>query len=694
MSIAGKICALALTAALVASAPVAYGQTCVLGEAPSGDCTAPRQIPGTPGQHVVLMDASNAIGAATTCGLFAGKRVWFEVTPAVSGPVTISTCHPNTTYDTVLEVFSGGDSNCDFMSPEACNDDTNTQACDNGCAFMGSTITINATAGVRYRFVVGAVNDNDAGCPLCLGVIVTIDPTCGDPPTNIGPCDAARELPSAPGTYEVLQDVTDAVVLPSEPGPAANCTFASQLYRTVWYHLVPDRDVLVEFDTCHENTDYDTIVQVFAGTGLCTAGGLVAPVACDDDSPGDACVNSCSGPVPRGSEVSFDATAGSDYWMQVGAYNTNCGGCLGVNLSVTDCSVSDLPVAFITAPPELVAGCACEPVSIVGMAYGQTTPIREYSLEYRTVGNGHWTLITTSTTGVANGVLGQWDTAALAQGYYVLRLTVTNVCGETWTKSIVTFLDKGFDTIDIRYPPLPSSGNVRPVVAGNVCVDGTVFESWCWHPSTTGAQYTVGYSPLNAGTFSPVDPANPTYEIAVVADPLASWDTVALGVPDGTYDLQVVAQNDCGQARSETREVVVDNTPPVASIDSLRNCDYTEGLVQIVGTALDANIAAWTLQYVGGNASSWVTIATGTTSVVNDVLGTWDTSNLPVCAYAVRLVVTDKAVIGCGGPLRHRSEYVVTVNVGFCGDFDADDDGDVDLIDFGAFQDVFNGPHP
>jgi len=238
---AGKICAWAFTAEIAMSSPAAYGQTCVIGEAPTTNCQLPRHIPGTPGQHVVLMDVTNASGIGSTCGILAGKRVWFEVTPTVSGPMTISTCHPNTAYDTVLQVYSGGDPGCDFMSPEACNDDTNADACDNGCSFYGSTVTINVIAGELYRFVVGAVNDNVDGCPLCLGVIVTIEPTCGDPPTNIGPCDLARELPSSPGTYEVLQDVTDAVVLPSEPGPNPTCTFASELFRTVWYHLLTDR---------------------------------------------------------------------------------------------------------------------------------------------------------------------------------------------------------------------------------------------------------------------------------------------------------------------------------------------------------------------------------------------------------------------------------------------------------------------
>ncbi len=685
----------AWAAAIATAAPLAMGQSCVIGEPPTESCTSPRQIPGTPGQHIVLMDASAATVPGTTCGLFAGKRVWFEVTPTVSGPMTISTCHPNTTYDTVLEVYSGGDPGCDFMSLEDCNDDTASDTCDNGCSFFGSTVTFDATAGVQYRFVIGAIGDNSAECPLCLGVIVTIEPTCGDPPTNIGPCDAARELPSDIGTHEVQIDVADAIVIPGEPPPDPGCSSAGLFGHTVWFHVAPTFESSMSFSTCHPNTSYDTVVQVFTGD-LCTTGGFVTIAACNDDFSSPACIEGCTGNARR-SQVRFDGHPGQDYWIQVGSYNENsaqCDLCLGAALSVTDCSASDPPIVSISSPAELGIGCACAPVQIVGSAFGQSTPVREYVLEYRATGDNTWFTAATGTSDAVNAVLGEWDASNLAQGYYLLRLTATNVCGETSTETIVTFLDQGFDTVTVRYPPLPSGGNALPVVAGSVCVEGTVFESWCWHPSSSGAHFTVEYSPSGADSFTPVDPAHPTYSNTVVADPFASWDTVGLAVPDGNYDVRISAENDCGQTRSETRQVTVDNTPPTAFVGSLQSCEYTDGLVEIIGTASDANMGSWTLQYTGGNATGWVTIASGSTNVLDGVLGTWDTSSLPDCAYAIRIIAADRAIIGCGGPIRHRSEHVVTVNVGFCGDFDADNDGDIDLIDFGAFQDEFTGAQP
>jgi len=166
-------------------------------------------------------------------------------------------------------------------------------------------------------------------------------------------------------------------------------------------------------------------------------------------------------------------------------------------------------------------------------------------------------------------------------------------------------------------------------------------------------------------------------------------------VPDGDYELRVTAVNDCGKTKSETRAVVVDNTPPVAVITDPANCDYIEGLVNILGTANDANLDFWVLEYTGGASVGWTTIAGPQTApVVGGVLAAWDTSSLLPCAYTLRLRVYDRAAIGCGGSVRQWTEYTSSINVGFCGDFDVDDDGDVDLFDYGAFQSEFVGPNP
>ncbi len=691
-------CALILFVIVVVDVAQAGGTgTCVLSDPAVSGCDMATVIPGTPGQHVLLVDASNAIGLrSTSCGPDAENMAWFEVTPDVSGPITLSTCHPSTTYDTLIEVFSGGDNNCDFMTAIACDDDTADPLCDNGCAFQSARVTFNATAGARYRIMVGAASTNPQ-CLRCMGLTVTIGQPCGDPPWNIGPCDAARDLSGAPGTHEAQIDVADAVVLPNEPLPNASCTDADVLGHTVWFHVVPDQESVLTFNTCHANTSYDTVVQIFTG-GLCTQGGLSSLVACSDDGGDASCVNQCS-PWHIGSRVTFDGHAGQDYWIQVGSYNDNAGGCtdmcLDATLDVVDCTLINPPVAHLSDPKELPAGCACEPVQVVGSAFVTNGGFSAYTLEFRSSGSEIWSQIAAGTSEVVGGVLGTWDTSALSQGYYVLRLTTSTVCGERAVATRMVFLDKAFDTVAVRYPPVTTPNNETPIVARTVCFEGSVFESWCWHPQSTNAHFKAEYRPAGGGAFTPMDPSHPTYTSTVVNDPIAQWDTVGLGLPDGSYELRLTAENDCGKTKTVTRDVVVDNTPPTAMITSPQPCVYVADVVTVKGTVIDAHLDFWVLEYTGGPVSGWTPItASQSNNVVNGVLGLWDTSQLPPCAYTLRLRAYDRAVLGCGSGVRQWAEYTTSINVGFCGDFDADDDSDVDLIDFGAFESAFTGPHP
>lgn len=84
--------------------------------------------------------------------------------------------------------------------------------------------------------------------------------------------------------------------------------------------------------------------------------------------------------------------------------------------------------------------------------------------------------------------------------------------------------------------------------------------------------------------------------------------------------------------------------------------------------------------------TGWFTLASGTAPVVNGVLATWNTADLPACAYTLRLLVSDESQVNCL-TTHHQSEALVSVLVGGgnsteCAG-DADMDGDVDLGDLG-----------
>jgi hypothetical protein len=181
--------------------------------------------------------------------------------------------------------------------------------------------------------------------------------------------------------------------------------------------------------------------------------------------------------------------------------------------------------------------------------------------------------------------------------------------------------------------------------------------------------------------------------VPVINDPLGEWPTETAA--EGNYNIILTATDSCGLVTTlPPRPVVVDKTPPVAVISDPLNCAEVFGTVIIRGTVSDANLSGWALQVVGGNWHSWQTIATGTTNIVNGVLGTFNADANPACAYAVRLIATDRSLVNCG-PGTQSSEYVTTISTvpaGSCDDIDFNNDGVFPSTDdIEAFLRVFGG---
>lgn len=283
----------------------------------------------------------------------------------------------------------------------------------------------------------------------------------------------------------------------------------------------------------------------------------------------------------------------------------------------------------------------------------------------------------------ANGVLYTWNAAALADGCYYLRITAFNDCGDTASAVTVVCMDRSTDAPTVRSP---AGGSI---LGGSVCVDGTV-----WEGVNSGCldHYTVNYRPSAGGAWNPVDPLHATYESPVVNDPLASWNTAALA--DGNWQLRVRATNNCSVDSSDViRNLVIDNTAPIAVIGEPVNCQQVSGMVTIKGKVSDAHLGQWVLQYTGGDAEGWVTppIAQGN-AAVNGVLGMWDTTGLRRCAYTLRLLATDTSVVSCVSGRHNQTEHLISVYVGELGHFDYDSDGDVDAEDHAVFQRCHSGP--
>lgn len=315
------------------------------------------------------------------------------------------------------------------------------------------------------------------------------------------------------------------------------------------------------------------------------------------------------------------------------------------------------PVVSIASPTAL--GATCNPAAITGTAY-DPNGFDSYELEYQPTSGGSWTSIGMFNTAVSStGNLASWNTTGVAQGWYFLRLTAYNTTGLSNTVTTVVFIDKQFDTVDVRSP---QTGNI---LGGTVCFDGTVSDGV---GTSSFANYTINYAPLPAGSpFLAVDSGNTSYLTPIINDGLGAWNTSALA--DGQYRLRVRGTDVCGNTRTVTRDVTVDNTRPVAVINSPSACQRVAGgVVQIAGVVSDTNLNGWALQYTGGDAAGWVTIASGNSNA-SGVLANWNTAGLRPCAYTIRLLASDRSAVNCGST-SNQTEVTTSVILACPGDFD------------------------
>ena len=340
------------------------------------------------------------------------------------------------------------------------------------------------------------------------------------------------------------------------------------------------------------------------------------------------------------------------------------------------------PTAEIHTPG--LMDCVCGTVSVEGIACDYDGAYDRDRLEYLRVwptADSDWTLIGeyVGYPVCEPGFLYNWDTSQpeITDGVNVLRLTATNACGLSSTAETTVYVDKELDTLTIRRPLHDA------IVGGEICFDGTVWDRQCLE------SYSVDYYDPDGLEWLPVDPDHPVYHSAVINDPFAYW-VAAAGLPDGDYDIRVRAYPQCGGSAADGITLTLDNTWPTAEITAPLACSKADYEVEFIGTADDAHLDHWRLQYYNPTMHVWVDIETGTAPVVDNVLANWDTSGLAPCYYAVRLRVWDQAIVDiCSDPDPHRSDYYLAVAVGDPCPGDLDGDGDVDLADLAALLSVY-----
>lgn len=641
-----------------------FDESSLQGSLPNDACSGGTVIPGNvttynPAPYSTTtadVETCDNLESCEVSGVGVSNSVWYSYTPDANGQVEINT--QGSSYNTVLSVWTG----CRTQIGALCIGAPTQLACNDNAPEFGnptwSRIFLDVTAGQNYRIKVADYNTTSGGGTLDFNLLYR-------PPNDL--CANATRIttvaynPPLLRTGNAVSDLCD-----NEESCELNAVGTS---NSVWYVYTPPCDGSVSVNT--NGSNYDTVLSIW--TGGCEyfvdpdvgCSHVSTQIACDDDS----------GVGTQSQLVNVPVLGGVEYLIKASDYNlSNGGGNLDFNFVFHG---AGNPNADIVSPSGF--GCVCGTVSVTGTASTGSDPYSEWVLDYRPQTGGAWTQIATSTNPVNNGTLSSWNTSAL-NGYYFLRLTVRNSCGEENTDVEIVYVDGQIPSLEVREP------DGGEVLGGIVCLDGTAWDQ-CFD------SYTVRYRALPGGVFAPIEPGVLEYTTAVTNDGLGGgWNTQAPAVADGQYELQVAVFDTCGHSTSALRTVTIDNTAPTAIITSPQACSVVSGVVQIMGTADDANLAGWALQRSDPNNPGWITISSGNTPVINGLLGTLDTNGLEPCCYAIRLLVSDQSLLNCANN-SHLSEYLITVDFagqGLVGDMNCD--GAVTVSDIAGFVIALTNP--
>jgi hypothetical protein len=228
----------------------------------------------------------------TTCATFDGEghcidspNVWYKFTANQTGEVAVSLL--GSSFDTKLAVYKG-----DTCYPKAadlieCNDDWP--------GWLASKILLQATAGQKYLIEVGGYNADAVGVGQ-----LAVAPTGGTtpPPPPKDDCASAQSVGNVTNyAFDTRQATFD--------GPGYCMTSPNIWFR---YTATATGNVTVSL----LGSSYDTMLAVYKGASCYPKSSDM--LGCNDDYGND-----------RQSQVTFAATAGSQYLIEIGGYGSSTG---------------------------------------------------------------------------------------------------------------------------------------------------------------------------------------------------------------------------------------------------------------------------------------------------------------------------------------------------------------------------------
>ena len=295
---------------------------------------------------------------------------------------------------------------------------------------------------------------------------------------------------------------------------------------------------------------------------------------------------------------------------------------------------SVVPIVYMDPPVDNQMFPGGTTLNITGRV-SDTVDFKNYTLDYGVGANPvSWTTLKTASTPVNDSLIYAWNTSALTGALYTLRLTVNDNAGNV----------------------VVDTARVRLFRMQNLAVSQTYIS-----PNGDGLQdATTVSATLNfpcVWTLTLKDSAGSAVKTYTGTSTTLSqvWDgTNDAGsvVADGIYTYQIAAvSSETGiQVIPLTGTIIVDATIPAALISSPVANTILSGSVLITGSASDANISTYKVEYgPSAGAGPWTLINSSVTSVSSGSIATWVTNDpslpspIPNGNYLIRLTVTDKA---------------------------------------------------
>ena len=223
--------------------------------------------------------ATKEIGEPNHGGNRGGKSVWWTVSPATSGMLTLST--QGSGFDTLLGVYRGG--SVSSLTRVASSDDVS--------GARWSRVTVRVTGGTTYRVAVDGYSGRSGS--ITLGSAWTPAPP---PPAN----DAFAAAAKFTLTEGLVMQGTN-VRATKESGEPNHASVRGG--KSVWWRFTAPADGRVVLST--QGSTFDTLLGVYRGGAV----GSLARVASSDDYAGSS------------SRVSFAVASGVTYSVAVDGYS-------------------------------------------------------------------------------------------------------------------------------------------------------------------------------------------------------------------------------------------------------------------------------------------------------------------------------------------------------------------------------------